>query len=812
MRKKKKISHNRPIETSPALAADLLAKGRYKEAIEAYKQLVKKQPHEEWQAALAKAYLLRAQTLADKGMYKEAAVLWENRANWCPDKELIEQYIYWLIRAGRHIRAAHLLTESTEHLPPAAIGPLQAQFGALLLAGAIEVAEAFPEEATLVKHYALVKEALGAYSQGDDKIAEESLKQIPFRSPYRDFRTILKALFIINADPNGARQLLDKVPAESPYAHFAKLIRMAGQDFESLLDGLSQLGHREQAFIAHLKGWDKAQLKLISTLLQAATKQNSHKALMEVVAAHQHFFGESDSRQFCLALLPSYPAGVKFYEKTFGSLSTYDKNRIAALSHERLGHLLKAEKHWRSHVESLKQHPKEKDNALKAALILRHLVELAEKRGEVFDDVDVPDFLAESLRLDPDDKSSYIKLIQWYKHNNDQHNYNKWVDTAVKYFPKESDILLIAMEAATRKTAFKKAAAFAKTLLKVDPINIKARQIARSSHLSHARKLIKSGKYDSARNELEQAAQFEKPSQRSGVVQINQALLELQAQGVVKPKTRKRKAKKTTAAVAKPKSTGDVAQAVELLQEGIQLAGGGLLGQFRTIVESKSQSLNPSDILPLLSGSKKNDLPSRQEMLELVSLINAYSEEGVTFLAEAVKQVKALLQKAVKLEFSPDEMLSICQCFKKLEHHDLLTKFAEQALKCWPERPAFVFYQIYGKAKGIIWQISMPEMDRLKEVAEKADQQGDKRTFLMIMEFLNPIGGGIVPFAPFDDDDFDDIEAEMEALENMDPENMTPAELMKFINLLSRLEDMGIEVPDFDIPIFPSPRQKPKKR
>jgi len=52
----------------------------------------------------------------------------------------------------------------------------------------------------------------------------------------------------------------------------------------------------------------------------------------------------------------------------------------------------------------------------------------------------------------------------------------------------------------------------------------------------------------------------------------------------------------------------------------------------------------------------------------------------------------------------------------------------------------------------------------------------------------------------------------MEALENMDPENMTPAELMKFINLLSRLEDMGIEVPDFDIPIFPSPRQKPKKR
>ncbi len=823
MRKKKKNSPNRTVEISPVKAADLLATGHYKEAIDAYKQLLKQEQRDDWQAALAKAYLLRAQALADKGMYKEAAVLWENRANFCQDNELIEHYIDWLIRAGRYVKAANLVTKSTEQLSSAAIWQIQTQLGALLLVGYTELESAFDKADLLIKHYALVKKALAAYSQGDDKTVEDFLKKIPFRSPYRDFRAILKSLVVIETEPSSVEQLLDKVPANSPYTPFAELIRMTVPHFEPLWEGLSQLTPNELTFLAHLKGWDKAQLKIISAL-QSAAKRNSPQALLETVASHRHFFGDNYSRQFCLALLPSNSAGIKFYEKTFGSLSVFERNRVTALNYERQGLLFKAEKHWHICVESLKKHPEETDNTLKAALILRHLVELSEKRGEVFDDKDVPCFLAESLRLAPNDKSSYLKLIQWYKHNGESKIYNKWVEAAAKNFPQESDILLIATEAATAKKAFKKAAGFAKTLLKVDPINVKARQIARTCHIFHARKLIKSGKYDLARKELQQAAQFEKTSQRSGVIEINQALLELQALGSVKPKTTSRKTKTSTKDVAqskskdvaKPKSL-DVAPAVELLREGVQLAGGGMLGSFRAIVESQSQRLNPTDILSFVSPLKKSYLPSRQEVLELVNLINSYSEEGSNSLDQPVKQLKAPLKKAVKLDFSLDEMLSICQCFKKLfltEPNELLTLFAEQALKNWPEHPALVFYQIYAEANGICWKVSMPKIDRLHEAAKKAEQQGDKRTTLMIMEFLNPIQGRLVPppfRAPFDEDDLVDIESEIKALDGMDPDNMSPSEMMKLINLLNRLEEMGIEIPDFDIPIFPKLRRKRKR-
>lgn len=801
MRKKKKISQNTSIETLQVNAAKLLATGRYKDAIETYKRLLKKEQRDEWKTALAKAYLRRAQTLANKGMYKEAAVLWENRANLCSDKKDIDQYIYWLIRASRYVRAARLFTES--HLPDNATRQLQAQFGALLLAGCRDLTEAFPQDSLLLKQYALIRDALQAYFQGDDKSAEDSLKKIPFRSPYRDFRTFFKALLIIEADPNGASQLLEKVPADSPYAQFAALIGIAGQDGETLLTALSKLSHHEQMFIADLKGWDKDQLKIIFMLLTAAKRDSSPRALLEVVAANRQSLGDNYSRQFCLALLPSYPAGVKFYEKIFGPLSAFEKNRITALNYERREQPLMAEKFWRLCVNNIKE-----DDTLKAASIMRHLVEQAEQYGEEFDNHQVPDDLAESLRFDPDDKISYLKLIQWYEHQDDKRSYHKWVDSAVKQFPKDSDVLLVGMESATRKKAFKKAAKFAQTLLKVDPINVKARQIACSSHISHARKLIKLGKYELARKELAQAARLEKTNRRSGVVQINQALLELQAEGFVSPKRRSRSrrskaslfelqysnvAKNLQSKVKNPK-------AIELLQEGLELAGGGICGFFRVIVEAKNQWLDLANILPLLPILDKHYLSTRQEVLKLVRLINAYSEEGMTFMTEAVTPLLALLQKAAILDFYKEEMLSLCECFKKLKHNKLLRPFAELALKRWPEQPVFVFYQVYSKSG--YWKIS--DIDRLRTAADEAEEQGDQRTVMMIATLLNEMKPQSFPNSFDDFDGEDNIESELEALRNLDLNDLTPAELIRLVN---RLESLGIEIPD-----LPIPRQRGSRR
>jgi len=792
MRKKQKKHNNQSIEQLETKAAEKLANGYYKEAIQTYKQLLKQEQRPEWQQALAKAYLLRAQSLANKKMYKEAAVLWENRANYSADQQGLDLYISWLIKADSHIRAAHIFIDSTDALSDDTRRQLIIQFGALLLAGQKDIAETIP---ILSKEYQLINEALAAYSKGNDENCEAFLKKIPFRSPYRDVRSIIKALLMIKADPNAASQLLKKVPTSSPYAPLAHLVEMLGHDDKTLLDTLSKANTNERAFIANLKGWDKSQLKLIS-MLQG--KRDNEKALLEVVAANRQALGDKYSRQFCLALLPSYPAGVKIYQNIFGRLSAFEKNRITALSYERQRDLFNAETYWRLSVENLKKYSNN-DSTPKAALILRHIVTLVENRGEQFDDDTVPNDLIESINLNPEEKSSYIKLIQWYQHEKDKKSYHRWADIAAKKFPKDTEVLLIGMESATQKKAFKKAVGFAKKLLKEDPINIKARQIARSSHIAHSRKLIKTGKYDLARKELIQAGQIEK-NQSSGLVQINQALLELQAEGAIKPtikRAAKRKSKTATPDLFKlqkgKKTKLKNRQPIELLQEGFKLSGNGLCSFFRVIVETKSQAIDPAVILPLLPLLSKTYTPTRHEILELLSLINSHSETGIPFIKEVLEPLNVLLQKAVKIEFSQDESQNLCESFKKIEHYDLLQYFAAQALTRWRVEPVFVYYQLYGKANGTFWSLSKSDRTRIDIAFDKAEQDGDKRTSMMIRKFINQQAGGFPsffnnPFDIFDDDD--DIEELMEKLENSD--DLNPIEIMQII---MRLRKLGINVP-----------------
>jgi tetratricopeptide (TPR) repeat protein len=832
MHKKKKYAQNIPVDTLQTQAAYLLAKGYHKKAIETYKQLLKKEQREQWQAELAKAYLLRAKELANKDMYKEAAVLWENRTNLCTDKAVIDQYIYWLIRAGRYIKAARLLADSAGLMPDNVRRELWAYIGALRLAGYQELANAFDQEADLLKHYELIKMALDAYYRGNDAVTENYLKKMPFRSPYRDFRPILKALLIIHFDQNGAYKLLNKVPTVSPYAHFAKLILLGREHEEVLLEGLSKLDHHEETFLAHLLGWDKEQLKVIS-MLQTTAKRDNFKELMEIVVDNRFAFAESYSQQFCVALLPSYPAGVSLYERIFGPLSAFEKNRITACSSERKGQYYTAERHWRLCIENLKkQIQKDEYTVLKIALILRHIVETTEKRGEAHNDEDVPNDLAESLRFDPDDKPSYIKLIQWYQHQNDKKEYQKWIDAAVKQFPYDSEILFLAIDAAISKKAFKKAVGFAKKLLKVDPINVKARQMAQFSHISHARKLIKSDKYSNARKELEQAAHFEIRRGHGGVLQINQGLLELQVEGIVKPKTRSTreeaqggiekgepKRSKTTRSLNSPSEgfVNPISNSIELLQKGMQLAGGGLLGKFKVIVESKSQALLTIEIFSLIfPRNEPPPLPTQTEVLELVNLINIYMGDGVTFLKEAIDQIKESLQKAMKLDFSQKEMLCLCQCLKNVKHYLLLKQFAVSALKCWPKHSAFFYYQVYGKVEGDILRVSGPDMISLKQAIENAEQQDDKRTSTMIIGFLNQIGRMSTPFFnPFDRDDWEEDlerkENEKKELESALDENM-PEPYDELRGFIEHLEKMEIDMPDFDGTPVSSEQGSKKKR
>ena len=98
---KKPISAANTPEKQAATALDHLERGRFRDAIECYKVLVKTEQRPEWLAGLASAYAGRANALAAKNMRREAIELWRSRAEICHTPLWEGPYAGWLVAEGR---------------------------------------------------------------------------------------------------------------------------------------------------------------------------------------------------------------------------------------------------------------------------------------------------------------------------------------------------------------------------------------------------------------------------------------------------------------------------------------------------------------------------------------------------------------------------------------------------------------------------------------------------------------------------------------------------------------------------------------
>ena len=818
MLKKDSFSH---LSTAELVAKGqvALSHGAHKEAIEAYKQLLKREPRDDWRGALATAYLGRAKDLAAKAMYKEAAILWENLPSLGSQILQPELYLDWLLRSGQYTKAARAYLQFENRLQTGGIlEPVEALLAALLLAGHKDLAQVLPATSALSQHLTSAQAALHAYCQGADEAGvREHLKSIPFRSPYKDFRQVLNALTKLESEPAEALPLLERLTADSPYGGIAAIIRACVNRGAGLVQALADFSTAQQELAASLLGLDPPRLRLLRQWAEARARP-SDKAWFNFIANQLPLLDREQARRVSLALLPGYPHGLNTYNRLFGPLPPFEAQRLQALRAEREHDYHQAVYYWQGGVTLLKQNLHQADNALAAALILRHMVELRERQapdrvyGPELEQTTTLNLLEESLRLDPDDKATYLKLAELTKKSGDSKAYYRWVDKALEQFPEDSQVLLAAVETATQRKAFKKAAGFATRLLELDPINSKARTVLINSHLSHARKLIQAGKYALAEKELDSAGQLERESSRSGVVEINRGLL------------------------ASYLNQKDRLQ--HELQEGLRLAGNPLVAQLRLAVECIRLRLEPGDFLRYLVGDRPH-VPSREDILAVVRTVNAYREEGATHLDWALEDLHAPLQKAVGQLSTEEDLQVVCDGLRQAPHHELLEYFATDALKRWKERPLFVYYQIFGRARGKLNKVSDQDYSRLEHAREQAGAAKDTRTATLIDQFLmqdfSRLSSDEFDLPPMPDDLFEDLEEIREMLLSVPPklrEQVLDQLLQEFspdrygippevgkmlLKALLLPGGAGGKLPDFldDMPLpfdFPAPRQSRRKR
>ncbi|MGH6634925.1 MAG: tetratricopeptide repeat protein [Gammaproteobacteria bacterium] len=700
-----------PLEALEQKAQAELAAGHHREAIGCYKDLLKREPRSQWVAELARAYQGRAAALSTKGMVKEALIIWQNRSEFC-SRPLAEPFFFHLLLRNHQVQEAivllrehHAWLEQHDHLPE-----LRQEFAAQTLAGHTEIISGLAPDDPVVKDYPLASAALDAYARGDDLGLAQQLKQISYRSPYRDLGRILKALCQMDTDPEQAGSLLERIAETSPFTGLASAAGAASRTGPALFRELRRLDKEARCFIAALQGWSAQQLEAVQELFRLG-EQPGPDALLRFLVRHRTLLGEAYVRQTGLKLLVKQPRlGVEF-ARAFGAPSTFDLARIEALRDERDPDPTMTYASWLDALEALEDAGacQGTEEGLCAALLLRRMAEHCQ--GDDSMQVEITQALERSLNYDPDKPQTYLQLISHYRQGGQLKDARRLVDQALGRYPDDIHVLTAGVEAAVAGEAFKKAAGLAQRILDLDPINPKVRDLLLGCHLKHARKQLKKGQLELARKELDEALRWAQSARAQGRVEILRGMLESMA--------------------------GEEQAAGACFRDANKHLGGGLLGPLHVLLEAGHLGQPMARVL------KKAKLPNaqksltRESVLALMNELNALVEEDRALLRSTLDCLHSPLQRAADLDLTRAEMELACEVLRRLQHDELRERFAERALARWPDTPVFVYHRIDAGCSG--WYMGLPpqKIQELEAALERARADGDERTAHRIGRLLD---------------------------------------------------------------------------
>ncbi len=726
-----KTMHKAPPLAAPAELAergtDAMRLGRFKDAIEAFKQLARQEPQPEWRQRLADAYAARARALADKGMFKEAAIVLENTLT--PDGLVREPalYLHCLIRQGQHQKAARIAQRcrSAAGTSPEA-ARLAELAAALSLVVPAEIAK--PDDAGWTELAQAAHAALGAWAQSKPpEQIEALLTRIPLRSPFGPLRLILKSLIAPPETAEKALGLLNMVPGDSVFAGLREVAAAAlADDPTALLEHWNNFSRPQRNFVADIRGLPAPTTELLQQIIDAELRGPA--AVLALLLRPGLKLPEDTLRAACLDLLPAAPGSMHQFERRFGTLSAFDRSRALALAEEANGRWPLAQVQWEKALASLSERPTS-EARLAQAVVLRHLADLARRHPEIAprrgDDA-AAEYLERSLDADPDYLPATVSLLDQYRSANNTSAWHNLAERAARRFPDNTTVLMLAVDAAVERDAYKKAVGFARRLLALDPINQPVRHRMIELQLAYARKQMRTGRADLAEKALGQAAEWERADVPSVPLRIGQALVTYR---------------------------DDDPAAEARLREAVQLAGGGTVGWFRAVLEAALMGWTDQRRQPLLHHELAAARITGPERPAILSLIGALGQREISESKKVVTSVlwriDPWLLRGADLPWAREEFQTLAACFHHLEAFDTLRTYVAAALRREPDDYAARFYRIVAQTKGEPNCLSNAQESELYDLTHQALIGEDFRMGNRMRRFLGARSS-------IDDDDFDD--------------------------------------------------------
>lgn len=696
--------------------------GRYKDAAELYKYLLKREDNSFHRQQLAQCYLQRAFGMSAKGMPKEAGVLWENYAEWAePPLIALDAYILWQLSAKNTQKAYAGLAQLTAKQLDEEYPELAVTLGFLMICGATELAAHIPADSALLVHWTVVQEALSAYQKNQNNDCELALQKLPFRSAFRDFRSLLKAQLISSSSVEQAQAILGKIPLSSPYRCLADAVLATMQQGADFVHTVLSLDTGLRRNVERAKGLSKSQIEFLQAL-QKLQDQPSAKAQFLCVLKHKSMFGNDAAQAYCLGILVDYPAGLKDYLKQFAAKGSIEEHRIQALLYEQAENIYEAGFCWWRCIDLLELQRPENDK--KIALILRRMAARVSLEESI-------ELIIDSLNYDSDDRDSYLKILNYYQQTQaNPSEYQAWLETSLQNFPADIDFLARAAKSATDKKAFKKATGYAAKLLKIDPVNSLAKQLLFASHMSHARRLIKTEKFHLVAKEIQAAEQL-----------MLEKTLRYQAELL----------RGFYIWVAEDKLLGmqQIVAAVEKLNQDPVNA------QFQISMETALLELPSASFMRALPASKEH-LLSPAQLTRLMTLIKQYAEQvqDSALICQALDKIKLPIKKSIQQQdFSEDLLLAWCQLMADSRNFELLRHCAKPAQAKW-QKPIWMYFRVFAECNGDANNLNMTSVFNLQFAQNTALQDADQKTAFLIGRFLEST---LDHQNPFNEDFLDEV-------------------------------------------------------
>jgi tetratricopeptide (TPR) repeat protein len=708
-------------EGRAAEAEAALRLGRFKDAIELYKQLLKQESRQAWRDALAAAYVGRAKALAAKGLFKEAEVVLSNAVSTGGAVREPLFLLSCLIAQGQHQKALvqALKYVGTDAVEPEQKRPLSDMAAALYLMRPAPLAPAAGDPPARVEWISAANAARAAWAglaagQPANEI-ETLLSAIPARSPFGPARLILRAL--LSDDPARTRRLIEGVAADSPFGPFRLAVEAAlAAETAERIDRLGRASPAQRAFALACLGAPGSGPAAPMRLIEA--ERGGPATLFAFLMKQTASFPAADVRNACLNLLPSIPDRIAVFERGFGPLGEGEKDRILALAAEAKEDWRRAEELWRLAAARFTRGGS-REGRLSAGVIHRHLADLAGKKREIVGDDPFSDpvafYLSESLECDPEHLASALRLIKRYRENGDDKEWHALAEETARQFPADSAALLEAVDSAAARKAFKKAAGFARKLLAIDPINRPARQRMIALHIAHARKQMRARRADLAWKELAAASEWERADSPIADLWINRGLVGLRG--------------------------GFDPQAETRLREGVTLAGGGAPGWFRAALQDAlATPARQSLAAPVAKelAAVLREAPSRASMVAIAAL---FSMEDVRAdwkaTSELVWKFGHWLSGATRIELSMAEFHGVADVILRARLFDVLGDFASAGRRREPDERLWRFYEIVARTMNDADRMNHAELQEIDALCASPAIVRDRRARARIDRYLD---------------------------------------------------------------------------